>query len=165
VGQGELVVTPLQLANAYATFANGGTVFAPHLGGTVLDPVNHAPVRTVEPRELKKVDLPSNVRDPIMEGLSGVVSDSGGTAAPAFSGFPLSRFPVAGKTGTAQVFGKQDTSLFTAFGPTSDPQYVVSVVMEQSGFGAEAAAPVARRIFDGLIGDEVKPVARVTAVD
>jgi penicillin-binding protein 2 len=164
VGQGELVVTPLQLANTYASFANGGTVYAPRLASTVLD-ANHQPVRTIDAREIHKVDLPPSVRDPILEGLEGVVSDPTGTAYPAFSGFPLSQFQIAGKTGTAQVAGKQDTSLFCAFGPVDNPQYAVSVVMEQSGFGAEGAAPVARRIFDGLTGQQVQPVNRVVAVD
>ncbi len=164
VGQGDLVVSPLQLVNAYATFANGGTVWAPRVASTILD-ANHAPVRTVDPRAVRKIDLPPAVRDPIMQGLTGVVADSKGTAAPAFSGFPLAGFPIAGKTGTAQVFGKQDTSLFCGFGPTQAPEFAVSVVMEQSGFGAEAAAPVARTIFDGLTGGVPKPVTRVTAVD
>lgn len=164
VGQGDLVVTPLQLVNAYATFANGGTVWAPRIASTILD-ANRAPVRTVEPREIRKVDLPPGVRDPIMQGLTGVIADPKGTAAPAFSGFPLAGFPIAGKTGTAQVAGKQDTSVFCAFGPTEAPQYAISVIMEQSGFGAEAAAPVARRIFDGLNGGAPQQVKRVTGVD
>jgi penicillin-binding protein 2 len=164
VGQGDLVVTPLQLADAYATFANGGTVWAPRVASTVLDST-HAPVRTIDPRELRKIDLPPGVRDPMLQGLTGVVADSDGTAAPAFAGFPLSSFPIAGKTGTAQVFGKQDTSVFCAFGPIQAPEYAVSVVMEQSGFGAEAAAPVARRIFEAATGGPATPVTRVTAVD
>nr|MDQ6910498.1 penicillin-binding protein 2 [Actinomycetota bacterium] len=164
VGQGDVVVTPLQLANAYAAFANGGTVWAPRVASVILD-ANRAPVRTVEAREISKIDLPPGVRDPMMQGLTGVVADPKGTAAPAFAGFPLASFPIAGKTGTAQVFGSQDTSVFCAFGPTQAPEYAVSVVMEQSGFGAAAAAPVARRIFDGLTGGVPKPVTRVTAVD
>ncbi|HEX8770735.1 MAG TPA: penicillin-binding protein 2 [Acidimicrobiales bacterium] len=164
VGQGDLVVTPLQLVNAYATFANGGTVWAPRVASVILDE-NHTPVRSVDAREVRKVDLPPGVRAPIMQGLTGVVADSKGTAAPAFSGFPLTGYPIAGKTGTAQVSGKQDTSLFCAFGPAQAPEHAVSVIMEQSGFGAEAAAPVARRIFDGLTGGATKPVERVSAVD
>jgi penicillin-binding protein 2 len=72
---------------------------------------------------------------------------------------------VAGKTGTAEVFGKQDTALFAAFGPTEAPRYVVSVVMEEAGFGAAAAAPVARRVFDGLVNNQLQPVARVGGRD
>jgi penicillin-binding protein 2 len=164
VGQGELVVSPLQLANAYATFANGGTVYAPRVASAVLD-VNHQPVRQLEPRVLHKVDLPATVRQPLLQGFEGVVADPDGTAFPAFTGFPLAAFPVAGKTGTAQVAGKQDTALFCAFAPAGAPQYTMSVVMEQSGLGAAAAAPVARRVFDGLAGVSPEQVARVGGRD
>jgi penicillin-binding protein 2 len=93
------------------------------------------------------------------------VANSKGTAAPAFAGFPLAQFPIAGKTGTAQVPPKQDTALFAAFGPTEDPRYAVSVVMEESGFGAAAAAPVARRIFDQILALPLTPITRVQAHD
>lgn len=168
VGQGETVITPIQLANAYATFANGGTVYAPHVGSAVLDQGQE--IRKVEPKVLKKTDLPAGVRDTMMAGFEGAVADSKGTAFAAFSGFPLNRFPVAGKTGTAEVTGKQDTSLFVAFGPAEDAKYVVAVVMEESGLGASAAAPVARRIFDGLaaldgLGTTPQQVGRVVGRD
>jgi penicillin-binding protein 2 len=94
-----------------------------------------------------------------------VVSDPDGTAFGAFAGFPLNRFPVAGKTGTAEVFGKQDTALFSAFAPADNPQYVVTVVMEESGFGAAAAAPVARRVLEGLAGGAPQPVQRAAGLD
>jgi penicillin-binding protein 2 len=92
------------------------------------------------------------VRDPILAGLKGVVNDGEGTAHGAFAGFPLNRMSVAGKTGTAQVAKKQDTALFVAFAPADNPQYVVAVVMEESGFGGSVAAPVARRILEKLAG-------------
>jgi penicillin-binding protein 2 len=95
----------------------------------------------------------------------GAVGSPSGTAYSAFTGFPLASFPLAGKTGTAQVVGKQDTSLFCAFGPVNDPRYVVAVVMEESGFGASSAAPVARRIFDGIAGVALKPVSTVGGSD
>jgi penicillin-binding protein 2 len=66
---------------------------------------------------------------------------------------------VAGKTGTAQVSQKADTAVFSAFGPASAPQFVVTVFMEESGFGGTAAAPVARRLFDVLSGDQPLPTA------
>jgi penicillin-binding protein 2 len=169
VGQGETVVTPLQLANAYATFANGGTVYAPHVGGAVLD--GGQELRRVEPKVLKKAELPPSVREPMMAGFKGAVADPKGTAFGAFAGFPLNRFPVAGKTGTAEVTGKQDTSLFVAFGPADDAKYVVATVMEEAGLGASAAAPMVRRIFDGLAGLEgvngaaLQQVGRVAGKD
>jgi len=164
IGQGDTVVTPLQLANAYATLANGGTVYAPHVGGSILD-VNGVEVRRVEPRVNRKTAIPASIRDPVVAGFEGAVAATRGTASTAFAGFPLSTFPIAGKTGTAQVSGKQDTALFTAFGPTTDPRYAVTVVMEESGFGAAAAAPVARRIFDHVVGLPLTPMAYSVARD
>ncbi|TMK88407.1 MAG: hypothetical protein E6G57_07125, partial [Actinobacteria bacterium] len=158
IGQGEMVVTPLQLVNAYATFANGGTVWAPRVGESVQDQVG-TKLRDIPPQSVRKLDIPPEVRDPIMQGLQGVTTDPRGTAAGAFAGFPFSTFPAAGKTGTAQAGNKQDTSLFVAFGPTFDPQYAVGVVMEEAGFGASAAAPVARRILESLAGKPTHPVS------
>src|SRR5207245_5163062 len=143
IGQGELVVTPLQLANAYATFANGGTVYSPRVAQRVLR--DGKPVREISPVVAHRVSLPPAVRDPILQGLVGAVAGDKGTAHGAFIGFPYDRFPVAGKTGTAQVLNKQDTALFVAFAPADSPQYVVTVVIEEAGFGAQSAAPVARR--------------------
>ena len=164
IGQGDTVVTPLQLVNAYATLANGGTVYAPHVGGSILD-VNGNEVRKIEPRVNRKTAIPAAIRDPVVAGFEGAVSNSRGTANPAFAGFPTSTFPIAGKTGTAQVSGKQDTALFAAFGPTDDPRYAVTVVIEEAGFGASAAAPVARRIFDQIVGLPLTPITRVQAHD
>jgi penicillin-binding protein 2 len=103
--------------------------------------------------------MPPAVRDPILQGLIGVTTDGRGTAAGAFAGFPSQTFPVAGKTGTAQAGNKQDTSLFVSFAPANDPQFVVGVVMEEAGFGAAAAAPVARRILESLAGKPTRPVS------
>lgn len=164
IGQGDTVVTPLQLVNAYATLANGGTVYAPHLGGSVLD-VTGVELRKVEPRVNRKTTIPAAIRDPVIAGFEGAVAASRGTAAPAFFGFPFDRFPIAGKTGTAQVAGKQDTALFAAFGPTDDPRYAVTVVLEESGFGAAAAAPVARRIFDHVLALPLTPVTYTVGKD
>jgi penicillin-binding protein 2 len=80
----------------------------------------------------------------------GVTTQPGGTAVGAFSGFPSDTFPVAAKTGTAQVNGKAPTAVFGAYGPANDPQYAISVLLEESGYGGSVAAPVARRLFDVL---------------
>jgi len=166
IGQGEMVVSPLQLAQAYATFAKGGRAFVPRIASDVIAAgeaveggQRPVPAETFGPKPLREMDLPAEVRDPILAGLRGVVSDPKGTAAGAFSGFPLSTFSVAGKTGTAQVTGKQDTALFSAFGPVEDPAWVVTVVLEEAGFGGAVAAPVARRIFDAIIGRGVDAAA------
>jgi penicillin-binding protein 2 len=152
IGQESMLVTPIQLANAYATYANGGTRYALNIA---LDVRRGAEVvRTIGPRVAAKVDLPANVRQPIVDGLTSVVSATNGTAYLAFQGFPLNKWGIAGKTGTAQAPPRQDTSIFVGWGPTASPHYAVSVVMEQSGFGASAAAPVARRVFGVLSGLE-----------
>ena len=162
IGQGETVVTPLQLGVSYATFANGGSVHQPQVAARVLRQ-DGTPVREIDDVVVRRVDLPPAVRNPILAGLRGAITDPKGTAHPAFVGF--NAFPVAGKTGTAQVSTKQDTAVFTAFAPADNPQYVISVVMEEAGFGGAVAAPVARRIFAGLAGKPVEAVQLAGGVD
>jgi len=165
IGQGEMALTPLQLANAYATFANGGTIYKPRVAARVLDQSGQV-VREAEPAAVGKVDLPASIRGPILQGLQGAVSDPKGTAVSAFAGFPLPVLPVAGKTGTAEVRGaRNDTALFVALAPVTSPQYVVAVIMEESGFGGSAAAPVARRILEALAGTPPGPVELVPAIE
>ena len=156
IGQGELNVTPIQLANAYATFANGGTLRAPNVALRVEERLPEGgarAIRDIGPRVTRQVDLAPAVRDPLLRGLLGVTQDPRGTAYNAFAGWPHEAFPVAGKTGTAQGAG-QDSALFAAFAPAFDPRYAVSVVMEQAGFGATSAAPVARAVLGQLSGVE-----------
>ncbi len=117
---------------------------------------------SLTPRPRRSVDLSADVRSPVLAGLRGVVTDGAGTANPAFRGFPVEAFPVAGKTGTAQVFRKHDTALFVGFGGPGN-RFVVSVVLEEAGFGGQAAAPVARSIFEGLDGRDDGAVAYVTS--
>lgn len=164
IGQGETVVTPLQLANSYAAFANGGRLLQPKVVGRVIGPDQRV-ARVEAEQVIGTVEVPPNGRAAMEAGLAGVVRDDDGTAAGAFQGFPLDRFPIAGKTGTAQVAGKQTTALFAAYGPVGAAQYAVSVVMEEAGFGGASAAPVARRIFDILAGVPVTEVQTTTAVD
>ncbi|HWI03796.1 MAG TPA: penicillin-binding transpeptidase domain-containing protein, partial [Acidimicrobiales bacterium] len=164
VGQGDTQITPLQLANSYATFANGGTVFAPRLGDAVLDRSGNL-LRDIEAKVLRRTELPASILQPLMAGFRGVVSDPSGTAYGAFAGFPLAQFPVAGKTGTAEVLGKFDTSLFTAYAPADAPRYVIAVVMEEAGLGASAAAPVARRVLEGIAVKEGVSAAAPGAVN
>jgi penicillin-binding protein 2 len=164
IGQGDTLVTPLQIADAYATFANGGTLYHSRLVLRVIDANGKA--RDEGKTEVtRKVDLPGDVRNPIEQGLSGAVQDPRGTAYSAFTGFDLKAFPVAGKTGTAQVAGKQDTALFAAYGPVGNPRVSVSVVLEQAGFGGQAAAPVARRVMAVVAGQPVEPIKLGSSAD
>jgi penicillin-binding protein 2 len=165
VGQGDTAITPLQLANSYATFANGGTVFAPQVAEAVVNREG-VELRTIEPKVLRRNDpLPASMREPLLAGFRNVVGDPEGTAYGAFAGFPLAQFPVAGKTGTAEAPPKQDTSLFTAYAPADSARYVISVVLEQAGLGASAAAPVARRVLEGIAVKEGVSAAPPTAVN
>jgi penicillin-binding protein 2 len=149
IGQNAVAVTPLQLANAYGTFANGGTLYSPNIALKITAPGKPDQVlRTFGPRVLHQTDIPAEFHDPILQGLEGVTTEKGGTATAAFKGFD--GWPVAGKTGTAQVQGKTDTSLFVGIAPADSPHYVADAVLEQSGFGADAAAPVVRRVFQAL---------------
>jgi len=164
VGQGDTQITPLQLANSYATFANGGTVFSPRVGDAVLDRDGQV-LREIDAEVIRRIEMSQSMRQALLAGFRGVISDPLGTGFGAFSGFPLAQFPVAGKTGTAEVAGKFDTSLFTAFAPADAPRYVVSVVMEEAGLGASAAAPVARRVLEGIAVKEGVSTAAPSAVN
>jgi penicillin-binding protein 2 len=164
VGQGDTAITPLQLANSYASFVNGGTVYAPRVGDAVLDRQGRE-VRTMEPQIVSRTEIPLATKDALMAGFLDVVTTEDGTASGAFSGFPLDQFPVAGKTGTAEAPPKQDTSLFTAYAPANNPRYVITVVMEEAGLGASAAAPVARRVLEGIAVKEGVATAAPGAVN
>jgi penicillin-binding protein 2 len=161
IGQGEVLVTPLQLASAYATLGNGGTRWVPQIVREIQDPDTHKTKRRFEPQKSGTVAMTADGRQAIVDGLVGVTTKEGGTAVGAFSTFPNAAFPVAAKTGTAQVSGKAPTAVFGAFGPAPDPHYAISVFMEESGYGGQAAAPVARRLFDVLSGTIPMPPAPI----
>jgi len=161
VGQGDLLVTPIQLASAYQTLANGGTVFTPRLASQVLD-ADGTVTREIAPITKATVALPPGARDALLDGLRGAVRSDGGTASSVFQGFDFDAVDVAGKTGTAEVNGKHDTSVFVAITPPDpapgQPQYVIAVMVEEGGFGAETAAPIVRRVIEGLYGLPVAPI-------
>jgi penicillin-binding protein 2 len=159
IGQGDVLVTPLQLAAAYAALGNGGTLWQPHVAREILDGVTGEVKRRIEPEQAGTVEMTPAWRQAIIDGLVGVTTREGGTAVGAFSGFPSNNFPVAAKTGTAQVTRKAPTAVFGAFAPAAAPQWAVSVLLEESGYGGSVAAPVARRIFDVLSGTVPLPPA------
>jgi len=149
VGQGDFEVTPLQLANAYATMGNGGTLYAPNIALALIDPQTGEPVRTFGSRSRAEIDLDGEARQVLVDGLVGVTTDGEGTAARVFAGFP-GGFVVAGKTGTAQVGGKASSSVFAGFAPAENPQYSWAIIVEQGGYGSAVSAPIARRILEPL---------------
>ncbi|MGH7733106.1 MAG: penicillin-binding transpeptidase domain-containing protein, partial [Gemmatimonadales bacterium] len=152
IGQGYVTVTPLQLANAYVALANGGTLYSPRIGEALVSPVTGQVVQRINPPVVRRLPVSGETLAYIRSALAGVVTQ--GTAAGAFGGFPLSQVCVAGKTGTAQLFGKNATSVFASFAPCNDPKYVVLVMVPDSGYGADVAAPAVRQIWDGIYGLE-----------
>jgi penicillin-binding protein 2 len=145
VGQGDVMVTPLQLARAYAALANGGTLVTPHLGGRVVN-VNGKTVRRIKPQPTRHLPISDENRSVILGGLERAAMEPGGTSYPVMGGFP---FAVAGKTGTAERgVGTEDQSWYSVIAPYGDPQIVVTVTVEHGGFGVESAAPIARSILE-----------------
>jgi penicillin-binding protein 2 len=157
IGQGETTVSPLQLAVAYAALVNGGTVWEPTIGRAVLGP---------DGRVIREIKAKARGRVPVSGRLLAYIRDSlaftpqnGVSGSVAFTGFPLDKVLVGGKTGTAEVFGKQDTSWFASWAPAGRPRFVVVGMIEQAGLGARAAAPMVRQIYDGIFGLAGKPAA------
>jgi penicillin-binding protein 2 len=163
IGQGYIGVTPIQLTNMYAVLANGGALHTPHVGRMVLerDPDTDSwnEILRIAPDDLGHVTIRPQWRDTFLQGLLGV-PQGGGTASGAFEGFDLAGYPIAGKTGTSQKVGEEDSALFVGFGPvrngrvpepSQEASYVVSTVLEEVGqFGGTVAAPAVRQVFDGL---------------
>ncbi|MFL5799028.1 MAG: penicillin-binding protein 2 [Actinomycetota bacterium] len=150
IGQGDVGVTPIQLATAYSALANGGTVYRPH----VLEKVkatDGSTVVTEKPRVNGHLPFTRKQMDYVRQALTGVVGP-GGTASSAFATWPRDRIPIAAKTGTAEVSPFEPYSWFAAMAPANDPQYVVVSLVEQGGHGSQSAAPIVRRILDGLFG-------------
>lgn len=154
VGQGDVLLTPLQLANGYATLANGGTIWLPQLVRWVTPLASDTVLDGLTPESTGQVPMPPEWRDPLIAGFDGVTKADGGTATAGFTGFDQSTCPVAGKTGTAQALGKNDSSLFTAFAPTPTPTrpstIAVAAIFEQGGFGSSAAVPLVRRMLEPI---------------
>ena len=92
VGQGDTAITPLQLANSYATFANGGTVFAPQVGEAVIDRQGKE-LRRIEPKVIGRTELPAGVWDPVQAGFVGVVGDPAGNGLQRLRRLPAGRLP------------------------------------------------------------------------
>lgn len=149
IGQGYVTVTPLQLANAYAALANGGTLYSPRIGKALINQ-DGTVVKRINPPVIRHLPVSGYTLAYMRNALRGVVTS--GTAASAFGGFPLSKVCVAGKTGTAQVFGKLASSVFASFAPCDHPKYVVVMMIPAAGFGADTSAPAVRKIWDAIYG-------------
>jgi penicillin-binding protein 2 len=175
-GQGALIVTPLQMAVAYSTLLNGGTVWEPRVVDSIRDPENNLLFLNV-PNAVRVVELDESTVEGLKANLNRVVNSPTGTARTAFEFFcdnlpesePDSECAalqeVGGKTGTAEIRQAVlegdvaiDTAWFVGAAPLSNPQYIVAVVIEQGGSGGRVAAPAARRILQYLMGERPDPV-------
>lgn len=155
IGQGDLLVTPLQLASVYAALGNNGKVMRPHVLKSVLGS-DGKPARETAAEVAHDPGLaPGNLA--VMKRALLDVTESG-TAASVFSGF---RVRVAGKTGTAQVTKKDDFAWFACYAPADQPRYAVAVIVEQGGHGGSVAGPAARQILSQLFGIPWRPVHTV----
>jgi penicillin-binding protein 2 len=156
IGQGYNAYTPIQLAQAMATLANNGVMYRPHLVKYITD-TRTGEKTFIEPEPVKTISLKQEHIDFIKKAMVGVNKE--GTGARAFAG---AEYESAGKTGTAQVFSLKgekysegrlkeelrDHALFIAFAPADQPKIALAVLVENGGFGAQAAAPIARQVFD-----------------
>jgi penicillin-binding protein 2 len=146
VGQGDLEATPLQLGVAYSALENGGNVVRPHVGLEV-DAPDGTVLQRIDPPPSRRLHIQPQYLDAIRAGLHDAASQPGGTSADVFAGWPQDRYPVYGKTGTAQHANQQDQSWYVCFVPDPVRPILVVVTVEQGGFGAQAAAPAAREIL------------------
>jgi len=155
VGQGDLQATPLQMAVAYSTLANGNHRVRPHLGAAVEDSGSGRLLQPIEPGAAQHVTIDPAIRQTILDGLHQATTD--GTSADVWKGWDQKRYPVFGKTGTAErVSRPNDQSWYVCF--VNDPQHpiVVAVTVEDGGWGAEAAAPIARTIVSKWYHQPIK---------
>jgi penicillin-binding protein 2 len=153
IGQGDVLTTPLQAATAYSAIANGGTLYRPQAALKIVDPEGKV-VKRIKPRRIGHVPANKQTLAFLRQALTGVVQP-GGTAASAFINWPHAEYPVAGKTGTSEVTinGVESThSWFAAMAPADNPEYVVVAVVERGGHGSQVAAPIVRRILEGIFG-------------
>jgi penicillin-binding protein 2 len=138
----------------YATFANGGTRYAPQLASEIVDPLTGKVIKKLAPQVTGHVAISPTNYSAILQGLEGAVQNPQGTAYADFTGFPAA-WNLAGKTGTASNQKNQEpNSWFVAFGPNPNPQYLVLAVIGQGGYGASAAAPLVRTIFNYIAANQ-----------
>ena len=153
IGQGDTVITPLKLTQMYAALGNGGKILRPSIAKAVVS-TDGKVIKKIQPKQLGTLPATPATLKLLEAAMREVVTS--GTGAGAFAGFPVA---VSGKTGTAQVFGrnangslKADTSWFASYGPTENPRYAVVMMISQGGFGASVSGVGVRKIYETLFG-------------
>jgi penicillin-binding protein 2 len=162
IGQGTVLVSPLQLAVAYAALANGGTVFQPRIGKAIVSPTGQV-VKQLDAPVRGHLPLSQSELAYIRDAMYGVTSETGGTGTGAFAGFPQGKVRVGGKTGTAEVDVEHNiaTAWFASFaGRTgSGPRFVTVAMVDRGGQGGVVAAPAVRKVWDAVFGLEGQKAA------
>jgi penicillin-binding protein 2 len=148
IGQGEVLVAPLQMANLAAIFANKGWYYDPH----VVRAVGHPDSLQGKYLTKHRTGVDPKWYDPIQEGMRRVVEEPGGTARSA----RIEGITVCGKTGTAENPHGQDHAVFVCFAPMEDPKIAMAVYVENSGFGGTWAAPIASLLMEQYLTDTIK---------
>jgi penicillin-binding protein 2 len=145
IGQGDTLVTPLQLARGYAAIANGGTLYEPRIGKAIVSPDGRV-VRRIGPKVQGHVKDPAGAIGYDNNALLGTAKI--GTMAWKMIGFPLDKIHIRSKTGSAEVYGKQSTSWVASY----DKNYVVLMMVSQGGTGSGTSGPFVRKIWESLYG-------------
>jgi penicillin-binding protein 2 len=165
IGQGDTAISPIKLAQMYAAIANGGTIWQPTLAKAIVSNDGKV-ITTFSPKSLGNIGVDKKTLTFLQDSLHEVTLS--GTSAGVFSGFPV---PTSGKTGTAQVFGKNangsaksDTAWYASYAPAAKPRYAVVMMVSQGGFGASTSAVGVRKIYEtlfGVKGGKIDPKAAI----
>jgi penicillin-binding protein 2 len=145
IGQGDTLVTPLQLARAYAALANGGTLYEPRIAKAIVSPSGNV-IKRIQPKVQGHVSDPAHAISYVSNALLGTAKI--GTMAWKMIGFPLDKIHIRSKTGSAEVYGKQSTSWVASY----DNDYVVLMMVTQGGTGSGTSGPFVRKIWESLYG-------------
>jgi len=153
IGQGDTVITPVKLAQMYAAIANGGTIWKPTIAKAIVK-TDGTVVKAIEKEKLGSLPADKKTISFLKSSLREVVVS--GTGAGVFNGFPVE---ISGKTGTAQVFGrnpngseKADTSWFASYAPAKKPRFAVVMMVSQGGFGASTSGVGVRKVYETIFG-------------
>ncbi|WP_330339980.1 penicillin-binding protein 2 [Streptomyces sp. NBC_00557] len=145
IGQGDTLVTPIQEAMIYSAVANGGTEYAPTIGKAIISPDGKT-VQQIKPKVARKLPVSQATLKGMNDAFAGVITR--GTAAWKFNGWPQDKIPLHGKTGTAEVYGKQTTSWLATY----SKDYTVIMTIAQAGTGSGASGEAVRNIYSALYG-------------
>jgi len=155
IGQGDLQADPLQMAVAYAALGNGGSIVKPHTALQSEDAAGRV-VEEYQPEINRTIEIDPAARETIMAGLNDAAQAPDGTSYGVFGGFPV---PVAGKTGTAERPPNGDQSWYVVLAPYPNPKIVTAVTVEEGGFGADTAAPIALQVLSAYFNREATAVS------